>query len=157
MTDQEKAIVMAYTGYTMLAGDKLGIYYQYVQEKLGRSVMTHELAYEEVQDAIREAAKEDFIAIAKADNGWISVKKKLPEEPGWYLTVSNSSLGIPKLIRELMFTKDLRGMDPYDLERTSRPGWYDWDSEYGYYEYDAVTHWMPMPEPSWRENQNADD
>lgn len=67
MTDREKAIVMAYTGYTMLAGDKLGIYYQYVQEKLGRSVMTHELAYEEVQDAIREAAKEDFIAIAKGN------------------------------------------------------------------------------------------
>lgn len=27
VTDREKAIVMAYTGYTMLAGDKLGIYY----------------------------------------------------------------------------------------------------------------------------------
>ncbi|MBL1488818.1 hypothetical protein ELC62_30710, partial [Klebsiella pneumoniae] len=71
---------MAYTGYTMLAGDKLGIYYQYVQEKLGRCVMTHELAYEEVQDAIRDAAKEDFIALAKSDNGWISVKDDLPKE-----------------------------------------------------------------------------
>ena len=146
MTDREKAIVMAYTGYTMLAGDKLGIYYQYVQEKLGRSVMTHELAYEEVQDAIKEAAKEDFIAIAKADNNWISVKKKLPEKPGQYLTVSNSFAG-PKLIKTLMFVKDLRGMDPYALERTSQPGWYEWDSEYGYYEYDTVTHWMPLPEP----------
>lgn len=29
--------------------------------------MTHELAYEEVQDAIREASKEDFIAIAKGN------------------------------------------------------------------------------------------
>ena len=82
MTDREKAIVMAYTGYTMLAGDKLGIYYQYVQEKLGRSVMTHELAYEEVQDAIKDAAKEDFIALAKDNNvprnGWISVKDRKP-------------------------------------------------------------------------------
>lgn len=68
MTDREKAIVMAYTGYTMLADDKLGIFYNYVQEKLGQNVMTHELAYQEVQDAIKEAAKEDFIAIAKADN-----------------------------------------------------------------------------------------
>ena len=68
MTDREKAIVMAYTGYTMLADDKLGIFCNYVQEKLGKNVMTHELAYQEVQDAIKEAAKEDFIAIAKADN-----------------------------------------------------------------------------------------
>lgn len=76
MTDREKAIVMAYTGYTMLAGDKLGIYYQYVQEKLGRSVMTHEFAYKEVQDAIKEAVKEDFIAIAKDTN----VPGKLTDE-----------------------------------------------------------------------------
>lgn len=67
MTDREKAIVMAYTGYTMLVGDKLDIFYDYIQEKLGRSVMTHELADEEIQDAIQDAAKEDFIALAKSD------------------------------------------------------------------------------------------
>lgn len=59
---------MAYTGYTMLVGDKLDIFYQYVQEKLGRCVMTHELAYEDIQDAIQEAAKEDFIILAKTDS-----------------------------------------------------------------------------------------
>lgn len=83
MTDREKAIVMAYTGCTMLAGDKLGIYYQYVQEKLGRSVMTHELAYEEVQDAIEEAAKENFIAIAKDINvpgKWVKLTGMAPPE-----------------------------------------------------------------------------
>ena len=68
MTDREKAIGMAYTGYTMLTGDKLDIFYHYVQEKLGRCVMTHELAYEEVQDAIQEAAREDFITLAKTDD-----------------------------------------------------------------------------------------
>ena len=67
MTDREKAIVMAYTGYTMLVGDKLDIFYDYVQQKLGRCVMTHELADEEVQDAIQKAAREDFIALAKTD------------------------------------------------------------------------------------------
>ena len=146
MTDREKAIVMAYTGYTMLAGDKLGIYYQYVQEKLGRSVMTHELAYEEVQDAIREAAKEDFIAIAKADDDWISVRKKLPKEPGHYLTVSDAPAGFPKLIRKLMFVKDLHEVDPCNFRGIHRPGWVNWDDEYGYYEYDTVTHWMPLLE-----------
>lgn len=68
MTEREKAIVMAYTGTCMLAGDKLGIYYQYIQEKLGHCVMTHELAYPEVQDAIREATKDDFIELCRASD-----------------------------------------------------------------------------------------
>lgn len=68
MTDREKAIVMAYTGTCMLAGDKLGIYYQYIQEKLGHCVMTHELVYPEVQDAIREATKDDFIELCRAND-----------------------------------------------------------------------------------------
>lgn len=63
MTDREKAVVMAYTGMCMLANDKLGIFYQYVQDKLGRCVMTHELAYPEVNDAIKEASHDDFIEL----------------------------------------------------------------------------------------------
>ena len=135
MTDREKAIVMAYTGYTMLAGDKLGIYYQYVQEKLGRSVMTHELAYEEVQDAIKEAAKEDFVAIAKADNGWISVKDRLPARDGEYMVYGQS---------EAM----------WELLPDSDPIWVcNYYKKHGFYsielrrEYDYITHWMPLPEP----------
>lgn len=63
MTDREKAIVMAYTGFTMLIGDKLDIFYQYIREKLGYCVMTHELAFPEVQAAITDAAKNDFIEL----------------------------------------------------------------------------------------------
>ena len=32
MTDREKAIVMAYTGYAMLVGEKMQIYYDYLCE-----------------------------------------------------------------------------------------------------------------------------
>lgn len=141
MTDREKAIVMAYTGYTMLAGDKLGIYYEYVQEKLGRSVMTHELAYQEVQDAIAEAAKEDFIAIAKADNGWISVQDRLPDRQ----------------------TPVLVYVPPYSDENEEYIGhvamsYYTYSARGGYWAgtdgsvYGAIgiihdpTHWMPLPE-----------
>ena len=60
MTDRERAIVMAYTGVVMLAGDKLGIYYDYVSEKIGRPVFTHELAH---QDTIRDLAREDFLGL----------------------------------------------------------------------------------------------
>lgn len=85
MTDREKAIVMAYTGAVMLTGDKLGIYYQYVQEKLGYCIMTHELAFTEVRDAIKDAARDDFIALgtdtnALDNNGWISAKENPPKE-----------------------------------------------------------------------------
>lgn len=63
MTDWEKAVVMAYTGVVMLSGDKLGIYYRYVQEKMGRPVWTHEFAGAEMAHRIKEAAKSDFLAL----------------------------------------------------------------------------------------------
>lgn len=68
MTDREKAVVMAYTGVCMLANDKLGLFYRYVQDKLGRCVMTHELAYPEVMDAIKEASRDDFIELCKSSD-----------------------------------------------------------------------------------------
>ena len=65
MTNREKAIVEAYTGFVMLTGDKIGIFYKYVEEKLGRPIMTHELALKEVQEDIKNAAKDDFIELCK--------------------------------------------------------------------------------------------
>lgn len=61
MTDRERAIVMAYTGVAMLVGDKLCVFYDYVSEKLGRPVMTHEL-YSQA-DMIKELVKEDFLGL----------------------------------------------------------------------------------------------
>lgn len=63
LTDRERAIIMAYTGATMLVGDKLSIFYGYVEEKLGRPVFTHELAYIETQEELKDAAREDFLAL----------------------------------------------------------------------------------------------
>lgn len=140
MTEREKAIVMAYTGCTMLAGDKLDIFYQYVKEKLGRSVMTHELAYEEVQDAIKEAAKEDFIEIAKADNGWISVKERLPELHRYEEDGDTWLMSEPVLVAT---AKGLtNGYYEDDLDPKFKPCWND--VEHG--EKIKVTHWMELPE-----------
>ena len=61
MTDREKAVVMAYTGVVMLAGDKLKVFYDYVSEKIGRPVFTHELPT--LHDAIKEAAFPDFCIV----------------------------------------------------------------------------------------------
>ena len=140
MTDREKAIVMAYTGYTMLSGDKLGIYYKYVQEKLGRSVMTHELAYQEVQGAIKEAAKEDFIAIAKADNGWVSVKDRLPKSCGNYL---------------VRVGKD--GFNPHTKTAYWLAGIKVWKGAEACSIITDVSHWMPLPEPPKGDNNEHDE
>lgn len=85
--------------------------------------------------------------LKKKQYDWISVKDRLPEEPGYYLTASDAPAGFPKLIRILMHVKDLHKVDPCNFRGKHRPGWVDWDDEYGYYEYDAVTHWMPLPNP----------
>lgn len=61
MTDREKAIVMAYTGYCMLAGDKLKVFYEYVGELLGRPVYTHEFADPDIQ----EKASNDFYKLCR--------------------------------------------------------------------------------------------
>lgn len=61
MTDRERAIVMAYTGVVMLCGDKLHVFYEYVSEKLGCPVYTHELCQK--ADTIKELSKEDFFSL----------------------------------------------------------------------------------------------
>jgi len=88
-----------------------------------------------------------LIDLAPTIGGWISVKDRMPEKPELYLTASDAPAGFPKLIKILMFVKGLHETDPYNFRGNHRPGWVDWDDEYGYYEYDAVTHWMPLPEP----------
>jgi len=63
MTDKEKAVVMAYTGVTMLAGDKFSIFHKYVEDIMGRPVYTHEMGDRETARKIKEKALPDFLKI----------------------------------------------------------------------------------------------
>ena len=63
MTDREKAIVMAYTGVVMLAGDKLSTFHKYIEDICGRPIWTHELASLKVWEEIKEKSKNDFLKI----------------------------------------------------------------------------------------------
>lgn len=65
MTDREKAIVMAYTGTAMLTGEKLSIFYKYIEDILGRPVWTHELLFDSVCEEIKEKSKSDFLELCK--------------------------------------------------------------------------------------------
>ena len=67
MTDREKAIVMAYTGVTMLSGEKFSIFHEYIEEILGRPVWTHELAIDLVWNEIKEKSKADFLEICNTE------------------------------------------------------------------------------------------
>lgn len=61
LTKQQSIIISAYTGY--LAGDVFSDMHKYIEQKLGRPVMTHEMGSNELAKEIREAVKNDFLLI----------------------------------------------------------------------------------------------
>ena len=65
MTDKEKAIVMAYTGITMLSGEKFSIFHEYIEEIMKRPVFTHELGSELIFEQIKEASRADFLKLCE--------------------------------------------------------------------------------------------
>lgn len=66
MTDREKAIVMAHTGICMLVGDKFQIFHKYVEDIMGKPIMTHEMG--QLEDEIKERSKADFIALCAEES-----------------------------------------------------------------------------------------
>ena len=64
MTDREKAIVMAHTGVCMLTGDKFQIFHKYVEDIMGESIYTHEIAG--FVDEIKERSKQDFLKLCES-------------------------------------------------------------------------------------------
>lgn len=81
---------------------------------------------------------------------WISVKDRLPSEDGEYLCCTD--FNGHKAMHIYSFAKNLRKVDKYDFKGQNRPGWYDYDSEWGYGEMHGVTHWMSLPELPKEEN-----
>lgn len=65
MTKQEKIIVSAYTGYLMCDFADM---HEYIEQKLGRPVWTHEFASETIQKEIHEKVKPDFIELCKTES-----------------------------------------------------------------------------------------
>lgn len=60
MTYHEKIVVSAYTGYLMCDFSDM---HEYIEKKLGRPVWTHEMADKDIQEAIHNAVRPDFIAL----------------------------------------------------------------------------------------------
>lgn len=79
MTKQEKIVVSAYTGVLMCDFDDL---HEYIEDKLGRSVWTHELASEAVSAEIKEKSKADFLAICQRESDDLISHSALLKEIG---------------------------------------------------------------------------
>lgn len=60
LTKEQAIIISAYTGFTAC---NFGDLHQAVEQKLGRSVFTHEFASPAIMEQIQEAFREDFLAI----------------------------------------------------------------------------------------------
>lgn len=88
MTKREKIIVSAYTGVLMCDFDDL---HKYIEEKLGRSVWTHELAFEKVVAELKEKSKDDFLAICQSDSDDL-ISRSVILTMEWYGRRSTESL-----------------------------------------------------------------
>lgn len=146
MTDKEKAIIMAYTGVTMLMGDKFNIFHKYVEDIMDKPVFTHELGL--LADEIKKKSEADFMALCASEtsNDWIPCNERQPEEDGKYL-VTIEWRDNHFIVETLYFVNDLSSVDEVGYAGEKRPGWYEYDSDYGCYEIDNVIAWMPRPEP----------
>jgi len=64
MTNHEMAIISAYTGISF--GEiHFPHFHKYVEEKFGRPVWTHEMAFQEFWDKLKELCSDDFMRLAE--------------------------------------------------------------------------------------------
>lgn len=74
---------------------------------------------------------------------WVDVNDRLPKYKGDYLCVLDT--WGHKYVHVCGFTKNLEKFDNVDFAGKKHAGFYNYDSEYGFFERDNVTHWMPIP------------
>ena len=72
---------------------------------------------------------------------WIPVSKANPKKDGRYFVTTDGNY-----VEIKSFAKNLRKIDKYDFDK-AESGWYDYDSDFGYYKYHKVIAWMELPEP----------
>ncbi len=76
---------------------------------------------------------------------WISVSERLPDEQGRYLVTTDYRTYY--IVETANYTNNLYKIDKHDFLDKKCAGWYDFDSEYGYYEVERVVAWQPLPKP----------
>ena len=74
---------------------------------------------------------------------WISVDRGLPNQDAEYLCYLKGIFN-DHYMKVVRFTSNLEHIDEDDFRGKSRPGFFGYDSEYGYFE-EKVLYWMPLP------------
>ena len=69
---------MAYTGVSMLIGDKFSIFHKYIEDILGRPIWTHELANPSIWEEIKEKSRKDFLDLCSGGEEEWQVKRQYP-------------------------------------------------------------------------------
>lgn len=78
---------------------------------------------------------------------WIPVSERLPDKIGEYLVTQKTSFSDYVYRSIAGYALNLHDVDEYDFADKKRAGWYEYDSEWGYYEIDGVIAWMSLPAP----------
>lgn len=76
---------------------------------------------------------------------WTKCTERLPEKGGEYLVVK-SIMGVYNKIDVCGFSLNLHETDEFDFPDEDRPGWYEHDSETGYFEWTGILYWAELPE-----------
>ena len=90
----------------------------------------------------------------KHDSKWTPVSEP-PREDGEYL-VTLKVLKDSNYIDKISYSHNLYSIDSFDFADKKRPGWYDYSSEWGYYEMNNVVAWMPLPETYKEESEDKE-
>lgn len=78
---------------------------------------------------------------------WIFVSERVPDKNGKYLVTRYGNI-LGSSVCILCYAENLYSIDSFDFnKKKGKSGWYDYDSEYGYVEFDNVIAWMPLPKP----------
>ena len=101
-------------------------------------------------------ALEMAIKALEQEPKWIPVWERLPEKRGDYLVTQKATFTDYVYISVIGYALNLYDVDEYDFADKKRPGWYEYDSEWGYRELDDVIAWMPLVEPYMAESEVQD-
>ena len=88
---------------------------------------------------------DDAFRLLLGQQSWTPVEEAAPTTNGAYWVTLKSSVG--EFVDKARWSDDLHKVDEFDFPVEHRPGWYDYDSEYGHYEVPNVVAWMSLPEP----------
>ena len=154
MTDREKAIVTAYTGLCMLAGDKFQIFHKYVEDIMGRPIWTHEIGL--LADEIKGKSEADFMSLcadessSEKPNKWIPITSRpMTEEEKEHYKIHPDyrddcrifNCKLPDDGQEVLISV-CGGVEIDTFIQDANDGCYFEDRD-----IDDVDAWMPLPTP----------